>query len=181
MDAIDKAVWLGDKKFGKLEFLAAFQSFCNQTFKPTIICHAFKSIGLVLFNSNIVFDKICEKQALKAQTVIQTSAPLPLPLHQRTPQGPILIVKYGQRQQKAYAKLKLGEIVDSEQIQWFIYRSIASSHIFELTAWDLKAIQETMTAWAKRANLAKELAQKSGRIEVREYHILCLKKKEKEK
>ena len=28
-DAIDKTVWLGYEKFCKLEFLAAFQSFCN--------------------------------------------------------------------------------------------------------------------------------------------------------
>lgn len=32
-EAIDKAVRLGDSQFGKLEFLAAFQLFCNQTFK----------------------------------------------------------------------------------------------------------------------------------------------------
>ncbi len=62
-DAIDKTVWLGDEKFGKLEFLAVFQSFCNQTFKPITICHAFKSTGLVLFNPDVIFDKIREKQA----------------------------------------------------------------------------------------------------------------------
>ena len=59
-DVIDNAVWLSDEKFGKLEFLAAFQSFCNQTFKPTTIRHAFKSTGLVPFNPDIVLDKIRE-------------------------------------------------------------------------------------------------------------------------
>ena len=38
-DTIDKAVRLGDEKFGKLEFLTVFQSFRHQTFKSTTICH----------------------------------------------------------------------------------------------------------------------------------------------
>ncbi len=119
-DAIDKAVRLGDEKFGKLEFLAKFQSFCNQTFKPTTIHHAFKSTELVPFNPDVVLDKIREKQAQRAQTAIQTPSPPSLPLDQRTPQGPASVVKYRQKLQRAYAKLKPGEIVDSEQIQQFI-------------------------------------------------------------
>ena len=62
-DGIDKAVWLGDKKFGKLEFLATYQSFRNQTFKSATIRHVFKLTGLVSFNPDIVLDKIREKQA----------------------------------------------------------------------------------------------------------------------
>ena len=116
MDAIDKAVWLDDKKFGKLEFLAPFQSFRNQTFKPTIIRYVFMSTGLVPFNPDVVFDKIREKQAQIAQTAIQTPSPPPFPLHQRTPQRPASIVRYGQKLQKVYAKLKPREIIGSEQI-----------------------------------------------------------------
>ena len=63
IDAIDKVVRLGDKKFGKLKFLAVFQLFCNQTFKPITICHAFKLTGLVLFDFNVILDKIRKKQA----------------------------------------------------------------------------------------------------------------------
>ena len=70
IDAIDKAVRLRDEKFGKLEFLAAFQSFRNQTFKPTTICHAFKSTGLVPFDRDVVLDKIREKQAQRAETAL---------------------------------------------------------------------------------------------------------------
>ena len=84
-DAINKAVWLSDEKFGKLKFLTIFQSFRNQTFKPTNICHAFKLTGLILFNSKVVLNKICEKQAQKAQTATQTPSPPYFPLHQRTP------------------------------------------------------------------------------------------------
>ena len=68
-DAIDKAVRLGDEKFGKLEFLAAFQSFRNQTFKPITIRHAFKSTGLVTL--------------IPTLSLRNPSSP-PLPLHQRT-------------------------------------------------------------------------------------------------
>ncbi len=62
-DAIYKIVRLVNDNFGKLKFLSAFQSFCNQTFKPTTIRHTLKLIGLVFFNPNVVFDKIRKKQA----------------------------------------------------------------------------------------------------------------------
>ena len=127
-NAIDKAVRLDDKKFGKLEFLTAFQSFRNQTFKPSSIRHAFKSTVLVLFNPDVVLDKIREKQAQRAPTTLRTPSPPPLSLYQRTPPGPALVVKYGQKLQRAYVKLKPGEKVDSEQIQRFICGSIASAH-----------------------------------------------------
>ena len=66
-DAIDKAVRLGDEKFGKLEFLAAFQSFRNQTFKPTTIRHAFESTGLVPFDPDVVLDKNSQKTSPKSR------------------------------------------------------------------------------------------------------------------
>lgn len=88
---IDKVVWFGDEKFGKLEFLSAFQSFCNQIFKPTTIRYAFKSTKLVSFNPNVVFDKICKKLAKRAQTALRTPSP-PLQSYQRTTQGPVSVV-----------------------------------------------------------------------------------------
>ena len=160
--------------------LAAFQSFRNQTFKPTTIRHAFKSTGLVPFNPNVVLDKIRENQAQRAQTALRTPSVPPLLLHQRTPQGPASVVKYGQKLQRAYAKLKPGEIIDSEQIQRFIRGSIASAHTLELIARDLKAIQEATTARAKRASLGGQVAQKGGTIKVSECRALCSKRKEKE-
>ena len=92
-----------------------------------------------------------------------------------------MVVKYGQKLQKAYAKLKREEIVNSKQIQWFISRSIASAHTLELTAWDLKVIQEATTAWAKRASLGGQVVQKGRTIKVSKCCALCLKRKEKEK
>ena len=171
---------MGDEKFGKLEFLAAFQSFCNQTFKSSTIRHAFKSTGLVSFNTNVILDKICEKQAQRAQTAIKTPSSPPFPLHQRTPQRSDSVVKYGQKLQKAYAKLKPGEIDDSEQIQYFICGSIASAFTLELTARNLIAIQEAITARTKRASLDIQVAQKGGTIKVSECCALYSKRKEKE-
>lgn len=74
---IDKAIWLDNEKFSKLEFLAVFQLFRNQTFKPATICHAFRSNRWVLFDFNIVFDKIREEQT---QT-LQTLSPPPILLY----------------------------------------------------------------------------------------------------
>ena len=50
----------------------------------------------------------------------------------------------------------------------------------ELTAWDLKAIQEVTTARAKRASLGGQVAQKGGTIKFSECRALCSKQKEKE-
>lgn len=61
MDIINKAIWLDNQKFGKLEFLVTFWLFCNLTFKSTTICHTFKLIKLMFFNLNVILDKICKK------------------------------------------------------------------------------------------------------------------------
>lgn len=119
-DTIDKVVRFGDEKFDKLEFLSAFQSFRNQTFKPTNIRHAFKSTEQVPFNPNVVFDKICKKQAKRVQTTLRTPYP-PLPLHQRTSQGPVSVVNYRQKLQRVYTKLIPGGKTDSEQIKQLIH------------------------------------------------------------
>ena len=160
--------------------MAAFQSFRHQTFKSTTICHAFKSTGLVPFDPDVVVDKIREKQAQRVETAVRTPSPPPLPLNQRTPQGPASVVKYGQKLQGAYAKLKPGGKVDSEQIQRFIRGSIASAHTLELTARDFKAIQDATTARGKRASLVGQVAQKGGMIKASERRELCSKRKEKE-
>lgn len=91
---------------------------------------------------------------------------------------PASIVKYEQKLQRAYAKLKPEEKIDSEEIQWFVHGSIAFAHTLELIAWDLKAMQEATTAWAKRTTLGGQVAQKGGTIS--EFCAFCLKKKEKE-
>ena len=179
-DAIDKGGRLRDEKFGKLEFLAAFQSFGYQTFKPTTIRHVFKSPGLVPFDPDAVLDKIREKQAQKAETALQTPSPPPFPSHQRTPQAPASIVKYGQQLQRAYANLKPREKIDSQQRKRFIRGPIASAHTLELTARDSKAIQEATTARAKRASLGGQVAQQGGTKKVGECRALCSNRKEKE-
>ena len=101
-EAIDNAVRLGDTHFSKLEFLAAFQTMRDQTFKSSTIRHAFKITGIVPFNPEAVLEKIRDKQArLQAAAAPRTPSPEPLPLNQRTPQGPNSVVKYGEKLQRA--------------------------------------------------------------------------------
>ncbi len=70
-------------------------------------------------------------------------------LHHLISQEAALTVINEQKLQTIYAKLKSREKIHSEQIQQFIRISIAFTHILKLTAWDLKAIQETTTAQIK--------------------------------
>ncbi len=124
--------------------------------------------------------KSAKKQAQIQQTALRTPPPPPLPLNQRTPQGPASVVKYRLKLQRAYVKLKLWEKIDPEQIQRFIRGSIASVHKLELTAQDLKAVQEATTDGAKCASLGGQVAQTSRTIKVSGCGAICPKRKEKE-
>lgn len=93
-DVIDKAIWLSNEMFDKLEFLAIFQLFCSQSFKLSTIYHAFKSIRLEFFNFNMIFNKIRKKQAQIVQTTFQILSPLPLLLYQYISQKPASIIRY---------------------------------------------------------------------------------------
>ncbi len=128
----------------------------------------------------MIVDKIPEKQAQRQQTALRTPFPPPLPLNQHIPQRPASVVKYGQKLQRAYAKLKPKEKIDPEQIQRFIRRSIASAYTLEITTQDLEAVSKTTTAYTKCASLGKQVAQKRRTIKVSECRTICSKKKEKE-
>ncbi len=75
--------------------------------------------------------------------------------------------------------MKPWEKIDPKQIQQFIRGSIASVYKLELTARDLKAVQEATTARAKRASLDGQVPQKGDTIKVSECRIICSKTKEK--
>ena len=49
---------LDEEDFGKLEFLAKFQTMRNQTFKKSTIKSAFKNTGLIPYNSEVVLQKV---------------------------------------------------------------------------------------------------------------------------
>ena len=62
----------GEGNFGKLEFLAKFQTMHNQTFKKSTIKSAFRKTGLIPYNPEIILQKV---RALPRST--QTIAPTP--------------------------------------------------------------------------------------------------------
>ena len=134
-EAIDRAVRLGDSQFGKLEFLAAFQGFRNETFKPSTIRHAFRSTGIVPFDPNVVLDKIREKEAQLMESAIRTPSPPPLPLNQRTPRGPGSVVRYGQKFQKAIARTGPGDRLEIQQVERFVRGSVASAYALDLASY----------------------------------------------
>jgi hypothetical protein len=60
-EAIDRAMRLGDTKFFRAEFLSAFDRIRKDTFKKITIHSAFRKTGLILFNPNVVIERMCEK------------------------------------------------------------------------------------------------------------------------
>lgn len=93
-NAIGKAAWLGDEKFGKLEFLSVLKSFCNQTFKQSIIRHALRSSKLVSFKLKGIFDKTYRKQTNRKQDAFGTPFLLTCLLHPYIFQELTFIIKY---------------------------------------------------------------------------------------
>ena len=61
VETVDAAMRLKNRKFEKLKFFAAFQTFRNQIFKSSIIRHVFRITEIVSFNFNMIFDIIRQK------------------------------------------------------------------------------------------------------------------------
>jgi DDE superfamily endonuclease len=49
-EAIDAAVQTGNTQFTKVDFLAAFETFYQETFKPSTVMSAFRKTGIVPYN-----------------------------------------------------------------------------------------------------------------------------------
>ncbi len=176
---IDKAVRLGGYNFDKLEFLAAFQSFRNKTFKTSTIKHAFKQTELVSYNSEIVLEKVRANQLARALR-ISSSPSLPL-LH--TPKGPDSIIKHGRMLQKKLAKVDYYDGIDSIHMDRFIRGSITAAHTLDITARDLQAIQEAAASRGKRDSQSGTVAAKFEVVKVSDCRELASvrAKKEEEK
>ena len=71
-EAIDNAMRSGKGDFGKLEFLAKVQIMRTQNFKKSTIKSAFRNMGLIPYNPEVVLQKVC---ALPKPT--RTSTPPP--------------------------------------------------------------------------------------------------------
>ncbi|MCJ1464677.1 hypothetical protein MMC07_003290 [Pseudocyphellaria aurata] len=131
------------------------------------------------FNPEVVLEGIRKKQA-RLQAGPRTPSPEPLPLKQRTPQGPNSVVKYGEKLQRAITRGGPKAIIAPEQLQRFIKGSIANALKLELVDRDLKAIQEATAARQKRASLGGTVASKAGVIKASQCRELCSKRKKKE-
>ena len=57
-EAIDNAMQLGEGDFGKLEFLAKFQTMRTQTFRKSTIQSAFRKTGLIPYNPEVVLQQV---------------------------------------------------------------------------------------------------------------------------
>ncbi len=178
-EAIDHAVRLGDYNFGKLEFLAAFQSFRNKTFKTSTIKHAFKQTGLVPYNPEIVLEKVRANQLARAP---RTPSPPPLPLL-HTPKGPDSIIRHGRMIQKKLAEVGHYDGIDPIHMDRFIRGSMTAAHTLDITARDLQAIQEAAASRGKRDSQPGTVAAKFGVVKVSDCRELASvrAKKEEEK
>ncbi len=176
--AIDHAVRLSDYNFDKLEFLAAFQSFRNKTFKTSTIKHAFKQTELVSYNPEIVLEKVRANQLTRALR-ISSSSSLPL-LH--TPKESDSIIRHDRMLQKKLAKIRHYDGIDLIHMDRFIRGSMTAAHTLDITVRDLQAIQEAAASRGKRDSQLGTVAAKFEVVKVsdcRELASVRVKKEEK--
>ena len=64
-EAIDRAVRQDDVKFSRLNFLATFQNFRNETFKSQLIRHSFRRTNIASFDLSVVIDSMKSKRAAR--------------------------------------------------------------------------------------------------------------------
>ena len=181
-EAIDNAVRMGDSEFGKLEFLAAFQTFRTQTFKPSTIRHAFRTCGIVPFNPNMVLDIIRQKVVKSAY---QPRTPSPPPqLVERTPQGPESIRRFGRKLERGLKDVGSNggtmtkKVVD--RFQRFVRGAIISADALDLATRDLDMIQRARISRQARAGLGGQVAAKGGVMKVSQCRKLCSIRQKKE-
>jgi hypothetical protein len=175
---------MSDSEFGKLEFLAAFQSFRSQTFKPSTIRHAFRTTGIVPFNPDIVLDIIRQKQAIRPRI---SSPGIEPRFNDRTSRGPDSIRKYGAKLQRALTNIgpnggtMTKKVVDG--FQRFLRGTMVAADTLDLITRDLEVMQRAITSRKARASLGGQVATKGEVIKVSQCRELCSirKKKEKEK
>lgn len=61
LEAFNDAVQNGDETFSKVKFLHALNTFQGKAFKPTTIRFAWEKTGFILYNPELVVDKICQQ------------------------------------------------------------------------------------------------------------------------
>ncbi len=181
IETVNQAVRLRDTEFGKLEFLAAFQSFRKETFKPSTIRHAFRTTGIVQFNPDMVLDIIRQKQAVRPRTPSPGIEPR---FNDRTPRGPDSIRKYGAKLQRALTNIgpnggtMTKKVVDG--FQRFLRGTMVAADTLDLTTRDLASMQRATTSRKARASLGGQVAAKGGVIKVSQCRELCSVRKKKE-
>lgn len=146
VEAVDTVVRMKDSEFEKLKFLAAFQIFRIENFKPFTICHVFRNIGFVFFNPNMVLDKIREKN-VKASIHRSRTFSLQRQLVERTSKESALIRKFGGKIERALKNIRPdGAIMTRKNVdrfQRYIRGIMIAVNTLNLAIRNLDMIQRT--------------------------------------
>ena len=176
--AIDRVIRLGDVEFGKLQFLAEFQTMRERTFTEATICSAWKKTGLIPFNPEVVLGKIRETQNThSSRPTTPPSTLIPDTILDRTPYSSKEIVDQGKVLQR---RILAGKKVNPKYLSRFIKGSIASAHSRQIVEDELKSVQRHASAKAARKKLNGTVAQKGGVITVGDVRASFQAKEESE-
>ena len=182
-EAIDNAMRSGEGDFGKLEFLAKFQTMRTKTFKKSTIQSAFRNTGLIPYNPEVVLQKV---RALPRSTRTVTPPPpdstnemtsvcttTPHRPHEIKNQAHTLINSMKRDQRLVHPKFQ-------PYLDRFIRGSVTNSLRCSIAERDLEITHREAIARAARKKLTGRVAQKGGVITVRDVRAKVTKRVETE-
>ena len=168
-EAIDDSIRMGEADFNRLDFLAAFRRFHTQAFKPSSIISAWKKVGLMPYDPDLVLDQI---RALQPTPQRGRSPPPPAYDLPFTPRKPRQIIEEGE---KIWDRLNRDEMISPTRLKKFMKGSIANANLLTLTERDVRSMHQHSSLRAARQQLTGTVVQKGGVVtvgEVRHNHIV---------
>ena len=184
-EAIDTAVRLNDRKFGKLNFLTVYQIFRTQTFKFSTIRHVFRTIGIVLFNSNMVLDIISQRINNKAHAHEPRTFSPQFRLVDITPKSPEFIRRFEEKIKRTLKNIEPNEnSLDKknvDRIQRYVRDIFIVVSTLDLIFRDLDAMQRAFMKRKTRAGLTDTIAAKRKIMKINQCKKLCSIRQKKRK
>ena len=182
-EAIDNTMRLGEEDFGKLEFLAKFQTMHTQTFRKPTIQSAFRKTGLIPYNPEVVLQQIRTLPRFTrtitppppdpANEITSVCTTTPHRPHEIKNQAHTLINSMRRNQRLVHPKFQ-------PYLDRFIWGSVTNFLRCSIAERDLEITHREAIARAARKKLTGRVAQKGGVITVRDVRAKVTKRVETE-
>ena len=176
---VDRSVRVGNVDFGKLDFLGIFQDFRARAFTKRTIAHAWKHIGIVPHNPDVVLEPMKRKnveELVRRPRLATPETPAASDMEdnvlQRTPHGPESHHKHVEAiRDDICTHGELGRNYTYRQLFKFLRGTNTQSNTLALHTRDLNEATKASAAKAQREAFPQTVASSSGVMYVGEMRM----------